>query len=46
MYKRDGRKIPRETLEYLREQSIRLWKGDRDIEDNADLYQRYELIFV
>src|SRR3989344_2377124 len=36
MQKRDGRSIPRETLEYLRKQSIRLWKNDKNIEDIAD----------
>jgi transposase len=36
MKKRDGRSIPRETLEYLRNQSIRLWKKGKEIEDIAD----------
>ena len=36
MQKRDGRKISRETLEYLREQSIKLWKDEKDINDIAD----------
>lgn len=36
MQKRDGRSISRETLEYLREQSIRLWKKDKSIEEIAD----------
>ena len=36
MQKRDGRSIPRGTLEYLRKQSIRLWKNDKNIEDIAD----------
>jgi len=36
MQKIDGRSISRETLEYLRKQSIRLWKKNRDIEDIAD----------
>ena len=36
MKKRDGRSISRETLEYLRKQSIKLWKKDKEIEDIAD----------
>ncbi len=36
MLKKDGRSIPRETLEYLREQSIRLWKKNKSIEEIAD----------
>ncbi len=36
MQKRDGRSISRETLEYLRKQSIKLWKKGRSIEDIAD----------
>jgi len=36
MKKRDGRNISRGTLEYLRNQSIRLWKKNKDIEDIAD----------
>lgn len=36
MQRKDGRSIPRETLEYLREQSIKLWKNDKSIEDIAD----------
>ncbi len=36
MQKKDGRSIPRETLEYLREQSIRLWKKDKSVEEIAD----------
>ena len=36
MQKGDGRSIPRGTLEYLRKQSIRLWKNDKNIEDIAD----------
>ena len=36
MQKRDGRSISRETLEYLRAQSIKLWKKDKSIEDIAD----------
>jgi transposase len=36
MKKRDGRSISRETLEYLRNQSIRLWKKGKDIGDIAD----------
>lgn len=36
MQRRDGRRISRETLEYLRKQSIRLWKKDKSIEDISD----------
>lgn len=36
MQKRDGRSISRETLEYLRQQSIRLWKKGKDIDDISD----------
>ena len=36
MQKRDGRSISRETLEYLRMQSIRLWKKGKMIEDISD----------
>lgn len=36
MKKRDGRSIPRETLEYLRKQSIRLWKKGKSIDDISD----------
>lgn len=36
MQKRDGRSISRETLEYLRKQSIRLWKKGKTIEDISD----------
>lgn len=36
MKKKDGRSISRETLEYLRKQSIKLWKKGREIEDIAD----------
>ena len=34
--KKDGRSISRETLEYLRSQSIKLWKKSKEIEDIAD----------
>jgi len=33
MNKKDGRSISRETLEYLRNQSIKLWKKGKSIED-------------
>ena len=33
---KDGRSISRETLEYLRSQSIKLWKKSKEIEDIAD----------
>ncbi len=36
MQKRDGRSISRDTLEYLRNQSIRLWKKGRSINDISD----------
>ena len=36
MRKKDGRSISRETLEYLRKQSIKLWKKDKSIEDISD----------
>lgn len=36
MKKRDGRSISRETLEYLRKQSIRLWKRDKSVDDISD----------
>ena len=36
MKKRDGRSIPRETLEYLRKQTIRLYKKGKSIEDISD----------
>jgi transposase len=36
MQKRDGRNIPRETLEYLRIQAVRLQKNGRSIEDISD----------
>ena len=38
MRKRDGRSISRETLEYLRKQSIRLWKKNKSMGDIADFY--------
>jgi len=34
--KRDGRSISRETLEYLRARSVRLWKKGKNIEDISD----------
>lgn len=36
MKKKDGRSIHRETLEYLRMQSIKLWKKDKSIEDISE----------
>ena len=36
MRERDGRSISRETLEYLRNQSIRLWKSGKKTEEIAD----------
>lgn len=36
MPKQDGRKISRETLEYLRMRAIILWKKDREPQDIAD----------
>lgn len=36
MKKRDGRSISRETLEHLRNQSIRLWKNGKSIKDISD----------
>ena len=36
MQKSDGRRIPRETLEYLRKQTIRLWKNGKGIQDISD----------
>ena len=36
MQNRDGRSIPRETLEYLRNQSIKLWKHGKSIDDISD----------
>jgi len=36
MKKKDGRSIHRATLEYLRNQSIRLWKKGKDIEDISE----------
>lgn len=36
MRKKDGRSISRETLEYLRKQSIRLWKDGKNVEDISD----------
>ena len=36
MRESDGRSISRETLEYLRNQSIRLWKSGKKIEEIAD----------
>ena len=36
MNKKDGRSITRETLEYLRNQSIKLWKKGKSIEDISE----------
>jgi len=36
MKRKDGRSISRETLEYLRKQSIRLWKKNKNIGEIAD----------
>ena len=36
MKKKDGRSVSRETLEYLRMQSIRLWKKGKKIDDISD----------
>lgn len=36
MQNKDGRSISRETLEYLRNQSIKLWKNGRSIDDISD----------
>ncbi|MDP3640283.1 MAG: IS630 family transposase [Nanoarchaeota archaeon] len=36
MRKKDGRSISRETLEYLRNQSIKLWKKSKSIEDISE----------
>lgn len=36
MNQKDGRSISRETLEYLRNQSIRLWKKGKSIEDISE----------
>jgi len=36
MRERDGRSISRETLQYLRNQSIRLWKSGKKTEEIAD----------
>jgi transposase len=38
MEKRDGRKIPRDAMEYMRKQAIELWKKGKDAEDIAEFF--------
>lgn len=38
MKKEDGRKIPREAMEYMRIQSIKLWKEKKEIKDIAEFF--------
>ena len=38
MKKRDGREIPRETMEHLRFQAIKLWKRGKDVKDISEFF--------